>query len=108
MAASNDVWREIQTRLIVGTEIPNWAYDGGYTGKVTRIAQKYFDVIAVTGGRTVRPRDIKRTDFQKVYGLWDRYKEGLTSRDEIQQISKNSTYIFSILRWLEVPQGEQS
>lgn len=107
MTAFNDVWREIQARLTEGAEIPNWSYDEGYTGNVTRIVEKYYDVIAVTGGRTVRPRDVKRADFQKVFELWDRYKQGLTSRDDIQQISRNSTYIFSILRWLEVSQGAQ-
>jgi hypothetical protein len=89
MATFNDVWREIQARLTEGTEIPNWGYDEGYTGKVTRIAEKYYDVIAVTGGRTVRPRDVKRTDFQKVYGLWDRYKQGLTAARGDQREDKN-------------------
>jgi len=108
MAGFNEVWSEIQTHLTKGAEIPNWGYEEGYTGNVTLIVGKYYDVIEVTGGRTVKPRDVTRPDFKKVYEVWDRYKQGLTSREEIQQISRNTTYIFSILRWLETSQGAQS
>jgi hypothetical protein len=101
MLTFNEVWHEIQDRLSDGMEIPNWGYQEGYTGKFTRIERKYFDVIVVTGDKVTRPRDVKREDFKRVYEFWERYKQGLTPRDEIQRMSRNTTYIFSILHWLE-------
>jgi hypothetical protein len=101
MKTFNEVWREIQARLSEGTEIPNWGLVDGYTGKVTRIEGKNYDEILVSGERTTERRRVPRTEFKKVFEVWYRYKQGLTSRDEIQGFSQNTTYIFSILKWLE-------
>jgi hypothetical protein len=108
MATFDEVWRELRGRLCEGTEIPNWSYDHGYTGKVTRIERVYYDSITVSGERTTERRDVLRTDFKKVFEFWDRYKQGLLPRDDIQKISRNSTYIFSLLHWLEQPERIQN
>jgi hypothetical protein len=81
-------------------EIPNWSYDSGYTGKVSCIEGLNYDVFIVTGEKTSEKRRVTRRDFQKVFELWDRYKEGHIPRDDIQALSRNSTYIISILHWL--------
>jgi hypothetical protein len=97
----NEIWGDIRTRLAEGMEIRNWSYDHGYTGNLTRIERLNYDEVVVTGDRTTRPRSVARADFQKVFEFWDRYKQGLSSRDDIQNVSRNSTYIISILHWLE-------
>ena len=101
----NEIWREIQARLSEDIEIPNWGYEG-YTGKVTRIEGKNYDEIIVSGERTTERRRVPRQEFKKVFELWDRYKHD-GNRAEIQQISRNSTYIFSILHWLELIVGNE-
>jgi hypothetical protein len=108
MATFDEVWRELGARLSEGTEIPNWSYDHGYTGKVTRIERVYYDSITVSGDRTTKHRAVPGTDFKKVFEFWDRYKQGLIPRDDIQEISRNSTYIFSLLHWLEQSEGIQN
>jgi len=100
MAQFDEAWREIRGRLSEGTEVRNWSYDSGYTGTTTRIERLNYDEIVVTGDRTTEPRPVARTGFKKVFEFWDRYRQGLVSRDEIVKISRNSTYILSILHWL--------
>jgi len=98
-----DVWDDIQRRLPKGTEIPNWSYDGRTRG-VTRIDEIYFYEIWVSGQNTTKSREVKRDDFKKLFEVWDRYKQGPIRRDEITDLSRNSTYIFTILHWRETGQ----
>lgn len=78
-----------------------WSYDTGYAGKVTRIERLNYDEVVVTGERTDRPRSVSRTEFKKVFEIWDRDKQGLLSRKGAGDISRNAIYIFSILHWFE-------
>jgi hypothetical protein len=103
MATFNEVWRDILQRLCEGTEIPNWSYESGYTGNATRIERLNYDEVVVTGENTKGPRSVPRIDFQTVFEYWGRYKQGLVPRGEIAGISRNATYILSVLHWLEQP-----
>ena len=101
MSSFNGVWHEIRQRLSRGMEIRNWGYDRGYTGNASQIVDVNYDEIVVTGEKTNGKRRIARRDFEKVFEVWDRYRVGLLPRDAVTKISRNSTYIFSILHWLE-------
>jgi hypothetical protein len=103
MRTFDEAWRDTRLCLFQGLELPNWSYDGRARG-ITRIDQVYFDEIMVSARGTVGSRSVRKTDFKKVYEFWERYKQGQISRDELQKISRNTTYIFSILHWLEASQ----
>jgi hypothetical protein len=103
MPTFEEVWDDIQRRLPIGIEIPNWSYDGRTRG-TTRIDEKYYYEIWVSGKSTTKSREVKRDDFKKLYEIWDRYKHGQIRRDEISDLSRNSTYIFTILHWRETDQ----
>jgi hypothetical protein len=105
MSAFTVVWGEIRRQLSIGTEIRNWSYDSGYTGKVTHIQDKNYDEIVVTSEGINGKRRISRREFEKLFELWDRYRAGHIPRDEIQEVSRNSTYILSILHWLDEASG---
>jgi hypothetical protein len=96
----DEVWQDIQLRLSVGLELPNWSYDGRARG-TTRIDEKYFYEIWVTGPKTSKSRKVTRNDFKTFYELWDRYKQGQLGRGEISDVSRNSSYIIAILHWRE-------
>jgi hypothetical protein len=98
--AFEDVWSDIQLRLSVGLELPNWSYDGRARG-TTRIDEKYFYELWVSGSNTTKSRKVTRNDFKTLYEIWDRYKQEQIGRDEISDLWRNSTYIFTILRWRE-------
>jgi hypothetical protein len=102
MTTFNELWHEIRQRLSQGQEISNWSYDGQARG-VTRIERFNYDEVVVTGENTKEARSVSRNDFKKVFEIWDRYKQGLVPRSEIGKISRNTTYILTILHWLERP-----
>lgn len=102
MRPFNEVWREIQDRLAEGTEVQNWSVLHGLTGKMTYIGKVYYDFIDVIGQRGAKPLIVKRTDFKEVYEtVWDGYKAAKFTRTEMGKVSRKTTYIFSILHWVE-------
>ena len=98
-----DVWDDIQRRLLKGIEIPNWSYDGRTRG-TTRVDEIYYYEIWVNGSNTTESRTVRREDFKKMYEIWELYKLGHIRRGEISGLSRNSTYIFTILHWRETDQ----
>jgi hypothetical protein len=63
----------------------------------TRIERLNYDEVVVSGDNTTGPKSVPRTEFKRLLEFWDRYKQGIVSRDELQKISRNTTYILSIL-----------
>lgn len=106
MPTFDEIWHELRLRLTRGMEVRNWSQDSGYTGKISRVEDLNYDEIVVTGDRTTSRRRVARRDFKKVFDYWDLYKRGRISRAEVLEISRNSTYIFSLLHWLE-QQGDR-
>jgi hypothetical protein len=100
MPAFEEAWDDIQRRLPKGTQMKNWSYDGHARG-TTRIDEIYYYDIWVSGQGTTKSRKVTREDFKKVYEIWDGYKQGRIGRDKISDLSRNSTYIFTILHWRE-------
>src|ERR1700733_6227859 len=106
MAEFRLVWQQLRNRLSPGMLIDNWSRDRNYTGNNFAIARVNYDEVAVSGEgingiRSVSNgiRSVSRTDFEKLYPYWERYKQGLVPRGEIGRISQNTTYVFSIFHW---------
>jgi len=87
-------------------EIKNWSQDKGYTGKSFRLARVNYDEVAVSGAGIRGTRSVSRTEFEKLYPLWERYKGGHVSRAQIGDVSQNTTYVFSLLHWFEELDGQ--
>jgi hypothetical protein len=103
MADFRQLWQQLRDRLSPEMIIDNWSHDKNYTGKKFKIARVNYDEIAVGGEGINGVRSVSRTDFEKLYPYWERYKQGLVPRGEIGRVSKNTTYVFSIFHWSERP-----
>jgi hypothetical protein len=100
------VWADIRNRLRIGTEVTGWSREKEDTGLRFKIIYAGPDAITIlpTHGREgVKPRErrVGKTDFVRVYAIWRDYCEGRTSRADTCQVSRNTSYIFGILRWRE-------
>jgi hypothetical protein len=49
------------------------------------------------------PRTIPMGEFEMVYTRWEDYVAGRFPRYKLRDLTKNSTYIVSILHWLPPP-----
>lgn len=114
MSIFNEIWNDLtaqlrsSTALEPGSGIPNWSKDNGFTGNISRLESVNYDEVIFAGERTTEPRHVSRRDFKKIFDdYWERYKQGTVSREELIQVSRNSTYIISALHWFE-NQGARS
>jgi hypothetical protein len=101
----NDVWSQLRSRLHRGLEVRNWSREGDKE-HFTKIVDLNYDEIVVLGERGTTPRRVSRDDFKKVFAFWEVYKDGIMSRDDVQEKTdtRNSSYIFALLHWLEEEQ----
>jgi hypothetical protein len=104
----NVIWSDLTARLRsamvseASFDIPNWSNDKGFTGNISRVEAVNYDEVVFIGERTTEPRRVSRRDFKKIFeDYWERYKQGTVSREELVRASRNSTYIISVLHWLE-------
>jgi hypothetical protein len=100
------VWADFRYRLKPRTQIKMWSAHSDYTGAGFKVDG--FDPTAITvipEGR--KPRSISREDFRRVYAQWGAYKAGKIGRAELGEItrSQNTSYILSLLHWLEASDG---
>ncbi len=93
-----DVWLSMVTKLQAGDEVKNWGSARGYTGGTFKIEGVYNHAIGVFGGDMTMPRNIPKSDFAKLYVVWDQYIAGNYPRAKMTNLSQNTTYILSILR----------
>jgi hypothetical protein len=102
MESFNAVWTDLRNRLHTGTTIRNWSALKGCTGRDFRVVSVDPRAITVAGGRMRAGRPVSRGDFERVYSVWDAYRDGRYPRGEMLSLSQNTTYILSLLYWREV------
>jgi hypothetical protein len=44
---------------------------------------------------------VTRSDFENLFAVWPEYLSGKKSREELRDLSQNSTYIITLLNWAE-------
>jgi hypothetical protein len=81
-----------------------------YTWSAAGRAKGSFNIVAVSieGITVATPRAqrlVSRQDFEAVFGGWDEYRSGMLARHKLRDMSFNSTYILSVLHWLEIQPG---
>jgi len=96
-----DTWADIQRRLPVRERIQNWSADKGYTGGRFRITDVEPSSITIEADGTSIPRQVAKSEFQKIFADWPAYQVGTARRSVPRDKSKNASYILSILHWHE-------
>ena len=101
------MWSAFQAHLSPGTTVNNWTVANGLLGDT-------FTVTAVGPGHveadTPGAKNIQKVpsaDFETVYNLWQRYRNGQVTRPEIRDATRFSKYVISILYWLQAQCGGQ-
>jgi hypothetical protein len=93
-------WSKIVQRLHPGETIRNWGQARSYTGGTFQIESVVNSSVTVFGGNMRHPRAISKSDFEKVHAIWPDYCAGNFPRAKMTDLSKNTTYILSILHAL--------
>jgi hypothetical protein len=94
-------WQEIVSRLSP-RRLYAWSAAGGARSSfgVTKVGA---DGIAVLTSKGMRY--IPRKDFESVFEIWEEYVHRRVQRQSVRDLSVNSTYVISVLHWLEIQPG---
>jgi hypothetical protein len=91
-------WNRLLAKLRPDAVIRHWGRKRHFTGKSFKVVDVYpthLHLVIHAGGE----RKLTRHEFEKVASLWPEYLAGVVSRQAIS--SENTTYVFSLLKWLE-------
>jgi hypothetical protein len=97
----NDHWSKAQHLLRNGVSVNAWGRDRGYTGTWFEVAIDNEGSLNVSSPTLSNTRTIRRAEFVKVAAKWEAYCAGEIPRTDLRDLSQNTTYILSILKWLE-------
>jgi hypothetical protein len=100
-----DTWAALQAALFVGATIPNWTARNGAIGEPFEIVAIKPDAVVIIAPGASTPQIVRRTDFEKVYALWDDYIHGSVPRSAFTPLTRYSKYVISILHWLQERSG---
>ncbi len=95
------VWADLLQSATIGQTIGNWSAEKGDLSRWFTIEGVEENRIVVAGAGLTKPRSVYQADFEKVARLWPEYKQRRVPRQEVRNESRNSTYIISLLHWLE-------
>jgi|SRR5215472_9341183 len=97
-----EVWQRLQAQLISGQMIRAWSAASEYRLDATYQVQAVNpSSITVFGGKMTMPATIPKSEFRKVWDIWRAYCAGTYRREHLRDITRFSTYIVSILKWIE-------
>lgn len=95
-------WDDLQGKLRVGQEVRHWSANKGYLAGEFLVDRVSPDRIVVSG-RSMQTGSvtISKSDFETVAQVWPQYSTGNFPRQQLREISWRSTYIISLLHWLD-------
>ena len=102
MKSFETVWNTLQAKLKPGTEVRNWTAHKGYLGDSMTIVDVGSRHISVDAPNARNIQRVPKTDFEKMWVVWDDYKTEKVKRYEIRDMTMFSKYIISILHWYDV------
>ena len=103
-----DWWALLKTHLKPHTQVSKWSAAKGYTtGPFEASPSPYVgeEYVQVEGADIYR-RNISQGDFKAVLLRWNEYRDRVIPRSRIEAITKHSTYVISIIHWLEETRAE--
>jgi hypothetical protein len=91
-------WKEIVLRL-TPRRLYSWSAAGGARSffEVTRVDADGITVLTSKGTRCV-----PRKDFETIFEIWEGYISRRVQRQSVRGLSVNSTYVISVLHWMEI------
>ena len=95
------LWARLQGCLHAGTKVPYWGVRRGYSGRAFQVTCVDERSIAITGSGLSIQRTISRKELQRIHARWRGYCDGSIQRQTLRPLSFNTSFILSILRWLE-------
>jgi hypothetical protein len=101
-AAAQTAWSKMfaRKRELQGQSLASWSRSGRAKGIPFTIDEISTAAIEVSGKTFKSPRRISRSDFEYIASKWNSYLDGQLRRDELNR-SQNTTYILTILHWLD-------
>jgi hypothetical protein len=106
-----DWWVLLRKHLASGREVGHWSAAKGYlSGSFEAFPGPYVaqECVRIEGRQRthIYQRLIFPNDFRAVLGLWDDYRDGRIPRSRVDAATKHSTYVVSIVHWLEEEAGK--
>ena len=95
-------WLELQRLQPIGIT-PAWSLDGRATSEFEIVDINPNEVIVKP--KSGKSRKIPASEFEKVFSRWREYLSGRFARNELRNLTQNSTYIITILHLLEIEQS---
>jgi hypothetical protein len=99
LTSVNDCWNEIRSRLTPNARVCHWSVTGRAKGEFEIQEVTPDEIVLRTHSGTIRK--VPRKSFEVIFPLWQEYKSGRAQRIELTEESYNSTYVVSVLHWLE-------
>jgi hypothetical protein len=101
-----DWWILLRRHLEPHTQIRHWSAAKGYLpGSFEASPGPYssHECVQIEGPKLshIYQRLIFTGDFRRVLDCWKDYRAGVIPRQSINAITKHSTYVLGIIRWLE-------
>ena len=93
-------WNQICANLRPIPKMYSWSVAGRAKSSFC-IFEVARDGITVKTAQDTR-RFVPRRDFESIYDRWTDYKNGKIKRHELRDLSVHSTYVVSVLHWLEL------
>jgi hypothetical protein len=100
-APASTAWSKVLARKmkLKGQKLVSWSRSG--RAKAVPFAVDDISTSAVeVNGPTFKRRRISSSDFEYIAERWEPYLKGQLRRDELNR-SQNTTYILTILHWLD-------
>ena len=94
-------WNKLQRYLKVGATIRYWGAHRSCTGGAFQVASVDSKSVTVSGEKLSRARIIPKKEWERLFSCWPGYCKGTVTRKTCRNLSWNTAYVFSILRWLE-------
>ena len=94
-------WADLLQKLALGRYC-TWSAAKGDLNNWFEVVEIRPDRILVTSpGIKGKPRHVRQVPFEKVAKVWPRYSSGNLQRRELVEITRNLTYIITLMNWLE-------
>lgn len=97
----DEFWQLCQKKLNAGDVIPNWSVSGKIRTKEFKIVEITQDSISYDSFTAKSIQKVSKAQFEQVFNVWDKYKNGNITRAELRNNNNKTSYIIATIRYLE-------
>jgi hypothetical protein len=95
-----NIWIRVRNELQIGQVIKNWGNARGFTGNTFQIIGITEKIVECVPPKAKNSQKVPKGDFEKLWGIWQKYITDEILRNEIGDMSRYSSYIISIFHHL--------